>query len=64
MGEGPDLGFQALPLKSQLAIHLTAASLAGGSTLSRMRSTGKAGASFARVLDSAETSSPIMAAVS
>jgi len=36
---------------SHIAIHLTAASLASGSILSRMRSTGFAGASFARVLD-------------
>jgi hypothetical protein len=38
-------------MKSQLAIHLSAASLARGSMLSRMHSTGCAGASEARVLD-------------
>ncbi len=37
-------------MKSQLAIHLLAASLASGSMLSRMRSTGCAGASDPRAL--------------
>ncbi|MDQ6702476.1 MAG: hypothetical protein M3Z96_04900 [Pseudomonadota bacterium] len=44
-------------------IHLLAASLASGSILSRMRSTGFAGASEARVLDRTEAVTPIMLAV-
>jgi hypothetical protein len=55
--------FRHCQMKSQLAIHLLAASLAGGSMLSRMRSTGCAGASKARVLDNIESTSPIMPAV-
>ena len=43
---------------------LMAASVASGSILSRMRSTGSAGASKARVLDRIEAVSPIMLAVS
>ena len=50
-------------MKTQLAIHLSAASLASGSMLSRMRSTGCAGASEARVLGNIESTSPIMTAV-
>jgi len=48
---------------SKRAIHLTAANVASGSALSRMRSTAFAGASFARVLDKTESASPIMPAV-
>jgi hypothetical protein len=44
-------------------MHLMAANLASGSTLSRMQSTGFADASEARVLDRVETVSPIMFAV-
>ena len=58
-----DLRFQACRMKSRLAIHLLAASLARGSMLSRMHSTGCAGASKARVLDNIESASPIMPAV-
>ncbi len=50
-------------MKSQVFIHLSAASVAGGSLLSRMPSTGYAGATDARVLDNTESSSPIMFAV-
>jgi hypothetical protein len=50
-------------MKSELAIHLSAASLASRSMLSRMHSTGCAGASEAGVLDNIESTSPIMPAV-
>jgi hypothetical protein len=57
-----DLRFQGTVLKSQLAIHLTAASLASGPALSRTRAKLAPALPVLRILDKAEAASPIMAA--